>query len=707
MSFRRRVHSGSPYPIGAHWDGRGVNFALFSAHAEKVELCLFDPDSQREIERIPLPEYTDEVWHGYLPDCRPGQLYGYRVHGPHEPTAGHRFNPNKLLIDPYARELVGQLKWSDSHFGFRHDHPKVDLSFDRRDNARLMPKCRVVDTAFSWSEDRPPAVSWSQTVIYETHLRGMTMRHPLVPRNLRGTFLGLAQPAVIDHLVQLGITTLELLPVHAAIDERALIARGLRNYWGYNSVNFFAPDPRFYVASAHGDFKTMVERLHDAGIEVILDVVYNHTAEGNHLGPTLSLKGIDNLSYYRLVPGDERFYENYSGCGNTLNLRHPRVLQLVTDSLRYWVEEMHVDGFRFDLAASLAREKTAFDGGSGFLDVVRQDPVLSRVKLIAEPWDLGGDGYRLGGFPPGWSEWNGRYRDTLRRFWRGDAGLIGELASRLTGSSDLFGWGGRRPRASINFITAHDGFTVRDLVSYEKKHNEANFENNQDGTDANYAWNCGVEGETSDPEVAILRARQIRNLMASLLLSQGVPMILAGDEFGRTQQGNNNAYCQDNPISWLDWAHVNEDLHAFVRSLIKLRRDYPVLHRDRFFSGQRIPGTTVKDILWITPEGREMSHQDWGAPFSRSLGFLLGGRPMEGEGRESSLLILLNAYVEPITYRLPESGQSGWTTLLDTAATGKAQRSGSLTQCVVHPHSLMVLAPSVGVRGQNRDKGQD
>lgn len=708
MPTVRRVRSGSPYPLGAHWDGRGVNFAIFSAHAEKVELCLFDSGNQREVERIALPEYTDEVWHGYLPDCRPGQLYGYRVHGPYEPAEGHRFNPHKLLLDPYARELVGQLRWSDSHFGFRTDHPKADLSFDRRDNARVMPKCRVIDTAFSWTDDHPPAVPWSQAVIYEAHPRGMTMRHPLVPRNLRGTFLGLAQPAVIDHLVQLGVTTIELLPVHAIIDERHLVEQGLRNYWGYNSVGFFAPDPRYYSSSAHGDFKTMVGRLHDAGIEVVLDVVYNHTAEGNHLGPTLSLKGIDNLSYYRLVPGNERFYENYSGCGNTLNLRHPRVLQLVMDSLRYWVEEMHVDGFRFDLAASLAREKAGFDGGSGFLDAVRQDPTLSRVKLIAEPWDLGGDGYRLGGFPPGWSEWNGRYRDTLRRFWRGDGGLIGELASRLTGSSDLFGWGGRRPWASINFITAHDGFTLRDLVTYEHKRNEANCEDNRDGTDANYAWNCGVEGETADPDVLALRARQVRNLMASLLLSQGVPMILAGDELGRSQHGNNNAYCQDNAIGWVDWSHADEEFQAFVQLLLKLRRDFPVLRKQRFFTGREFPQSSVKDILWITPDGREMSHDDWVAPYTHSLGFLLGVDPSLAEEREAPLLVLCNAYVEPITYRLPDEGGEEWIVLLDTASAADGGRLGRvepLAQCVVQPYSLAVLTPLSSVRGYGREKG--
>ncbi|HLN24056.1 MAG TPA: glycogen debranching protein GlgX [Patescibacteria group bacterium] len=702
MVSHHRVWPGAPYPLGATWDGKGVNFALFSAHAEKVELCLFDGHNQREVERISLPEYTDEVWHGYLPDCRPGQLYGYRVSGPYEPTAGHRFNPNKLLIDPYAKELVGLLKWTDAHFGYRTDHPKGDLSYDRRDNARAMPKCRVVDTAFTWGDDRRPTVSWSQTVLYEAHLRGMTMRHPLVPNNVRGTFLGLAQPAVIDHLVHLGVTTLELLPVHAIVDERNLVERGLRNYWGYNPIGFFAPDPRYYSASSHGDFKTMVQRLHEAGIEVILDVVYNHTAEGNQMGPTLSLKGIDNASYYRLCAGNERFYENYSGCGNTLNLRHPRVLQLVMDSLRYWVEEMHVDGFRFDLAASLAREKAGFDGGSGFLDAVRQDPVLCRAKMIAEPWDLGGDGYRLGAFPPGWSEWNGRYRDTVRRFWKGDGGLIGDLASRLTGSSDLFGWGGRRPWASINFITAHDGFTMKDLVSYNGKHNEANFENNQDGTDANDSWNCGVEGETDDPKINTLRIQQIRNLLTTMFLSQGVPMLVAGDEMGRSQRGNNNAYCQDNELGWIDWSSVDEDLLAFVRKLIKLRRKHPVLHRQRFFTGRRMPGTGIKDIAWVTPEGREMGHQDWIAPYARSLAYVLGGEAgQESEVMDDGFLVLFNAFHEPITYILPEGTRGrSWHVAIDTSlpsGMGGNRRCEDCAEYVVQARSVSVLIRKGGL----------
>jgi len=710
---RHRLWPGSPYPLGATWDGKGVNFALFSAHAEKVELCLFDAKTHREVERVVLPEYTDEVWHGYLPDARPGQLYGYRVHGPYEPAAGHRFNANKLLIDPYAKELAGLLKWSDTHFGYRTDNPRADLSFDRRDNARGMPKCRVVDGAFTWGDDRHPNVPWSKTVVYEAHLRGMTMRHPLVPLNLRGTFLGLAQPALIDHMSRLGITTVELLPVHAGVDERNLVERGLRNYWGYNPIGFFAPDPRYYVSSAHGDFKTMVQRMHEAGIEVILDVVYNHTAEGNHMGPTLSLKGIDNASYYRLCSGNERFYENYSGCGNTLNLRHPRVLQMVMDSLRYWVEEMRVDGFRFDLAASLAREKSGFDGGSGFLDAIRQDPVLSRVKLIAEPWDLGGDGYRLGAFPPGWSEWNGKYRDSVRRFWRGDGGLIGEVASRLTGSSDLFGWGGRRPWASVNFITAHDGFTLRDLVTYNGKHNEPNFENNQDGTDANYSWNCGAEGESDDPVVKQARLQQTRNLLVTLFLSQGIPMLLAGDEMGRTQKGNNNAYCQDNDTGWIDWNNVDEELYAFVRKLIRLRRKHPALRRAQFFTGRRLAGTKVKDIAWITPEGREMGHQDWIAPYARSLGFLLGGEagPEQGEVTGSGFLVLMNAYHEPITYTLPECGRGqNWELVIDTSHPAgfirRGERREDAEKYQVQARSVTVLIRKGGI-AERLDEGEE
>ncbi len=701
MTASRRLRPGSPYPLGATWDGDGVNFALFSAHAEKVELCLFDAHGHSELERIALPEYTDEVWHGYLPEARPGQLYGYRVHGPYDPMQGHRFNAHKLLIDPYAKALSGSLIWSDAHFGFRLGSPRQDLSMDRRDNARCMPKCRVMDTAFSWSRDRPPRVPWPETILYELHVRGFTARHPLVPAQLQGTFLGLSQPAVTDHLVKLGVTAVELLPVHATIDERHLLDKGLRNFWGYNTINFFAADPRYTLSNPHGDFKTMVRRLHDCGIEVILDVVYNHTAEGNHLGPTLSYRGIDNLSYYRLSPGHERWYENFSGCGNTLNLRHPRVLQMVMDSLRYWVEEMHVDGFRFDLASSLAREKAEFDGGSGFLDAVRQDPVLSRVKLIAEPWDLGGDGYRLGGFPPGWSEWNGRYRDTVRRFWRGDGGQIGDLASRLTGSSDLFGRGGRRPWASLNFVTAHDGFTMKDLVCYERKHNESNGEGNRDGTDANYAWNCGHEGPSRDLRIQALRRQQVRNMLATLLLSQGVPMLLAGDEMGRSQGGNNNAYCQDNEIGWVDWANVDEAALAFVQALTALRRAHPVFRRPRFFEGRVMRDRAVKDITWITPEGREMTQADWMLPYARSLAFILGGESCAfdsatgREERDDTFLVMLNAHTETVAHTLPLPPLGPWwDVVLDTAKgeplwPGEVWDSGG--RYPLRPHSMAVL----------------
>ena len=714
MPTRRRIWAGAPYPLGATWDGNGVNFALFSANAESVELCLFDAHGGRELERIPLPEYTDEVWHGYLPDVRPGQLYGYRVHGPYDPLRGHRFNPHKLLIDPYAKLLSGTLSWSDTHFGFRLGSTRQDMMIDRRDNARFMPKCKVVDTAFTWFGDRPPNVPWSEAVIYEMHVRGFTVRHPGVAPQYQGTFLGLSQPSVIDYLQRLGITTVELLPVQAIVDERHLVDKGLRNYWGYNPINFFAADPRYYTANAHGDFKTMVQRLHGAGIEVVLDVVYNHTAEGNHLGPTLSYRGIDNASYYRLVPGSERWYENYSGCGNTLNLGHPRVLQMVMDSLRYWVEEMHVDGFRFDLAASLAREKTGFDAGSGFLDAVRQDPVLSKVKLIAEPWDIGGDGYRLGGFPPGWSEWNGAYRDTVRRFWRGDGGLIGELASRLTGSSDLFGWGGRRPWASLNFVTAHDGFTLKDLVSYEAKRNEANGEGNRDGTDANYSWNCGTEGPTRDPAITKLRAQQMRNLMVTLMLSQGVPMMLAGDEMGRSQDGNNNAYCQDNELGWIDWGVVDEEMLAFTRALIGLRRAHPVFRRPRFFAGRQVREGDLKDITWVTPDGREMGQGDWTMPFARSLAFILGGPSSATDAAaarqepDDTFMVLMNAYTDTIPFTLPPASLApAWEVALDTSKRepmwpGESWNAGN--RFPLPAHSVVVLKRRTKVGGVERHR---
>jgi len=547
------VWPGRPDPRGARWDGEGVNFALFSEHAEAVELCVFDDAGRRELQRIALTERTDQVWHCYLPEARPGMLYGYRVRGPYRPDEGHRFNAHKLVLDPYAMQIVGALRWSDALFGYAVGHKREDLSYDRRDSASGVPKCKVIDSAFTWGDDRRPDVPWHETVIYELHVRGFTLQHPAVPPALRGTYAGLATAPVIDFLKRLGVTTVELMPVHAFVDDRRLVEKGLRNYWGYNTIGFFAPDARYSASGKVNEFKTMVKTLHSAGLEVILDVVYNHTAEGNEMGPTLCFRGIDNHSYYRLQPDDERRYLDFTGTGNTLDMRHPAAMQLLMDSLRYWVNGMHVDGFRFDLASALARELHEVDRLGAFFDILRQDPVLSRVKLIAEPWDLGEGGYQVGNFPPGWAEWNDKYRDTMRAYWKGDGGLIGEFARRLTGSSDLYGRSGRLPHASINFVTAHDGFTLHDLVSYNDKHNESNLEDNRDGHNHNLSWNCGVEGPTDDPAINALRARQKRNLLATLLLSQGVPMLLAGDEIGRTQRGNNNAYCQDNATSWIDW----------------------------------------------------------------------------------------------------------------------------------------------------------
>ncbi|WP_207477808.1 glycogen debranching protein GlgX [Arenibaculum pallidiluteum] len=672
---RTTVRPGRPHPLGATWDGNGVNFAIFSANATKVELCLFDKSGTREVERIPLPEYTDEIWHGYLPDARPGLLYGYRVHGPYEPSAGHRFNPNKLLVDPYARALHGAIRWSDAHFGYRVGSSRLDLSFDRRDNARAMPKCRVVDPAFTWGDDRPPRVPWSDVVLYETHLRGHTMRHPDVPAPLRGTCAGLSSQPVIAHLRELGVTSVELLPVHAFCDDRHLVQQNLRNYWGYNTLNFFAPEPRYLSSGAIAEFRTMVARLHEAGIEVILDVVYNHTGEGNQMGPTLSFRGIDNASYYRLRQDNRRYYVDDTGTGNTLDLTHPRVLQLVMDSLRYWVTEMHVDGFRFDLATTLAREAHGYDPGSGFLDACRQDPVLQTAKLIAEPWDIGPGGYQVGAFPPGWAEWNDRYRDAVRRYWRGDAGVLPELAARITGSADLFERKGRRPWASVNFVTAHDGFTLDDLVSYERKHNEANKEGNRDGHDANHSSNHGAEGPTADPQLRALRDRQKRNMLATVLLSQGTPMLLGGDEIGRTQRGNNNAYCQDNEISWFDWSRreTGHELTAFVKRLLRLRRQHPVLRRPVFLHGRQTSGSGVRDITWYTPDGVEKTSDQWRDPEARTLGVLLNGEagfymaPDGAPAHDSTLLLVLNAFHGVVPFVLPRiPGAKSWRCLLDT-----------------------------------------
>ncbi|MET0329844.1 MAG: glycogen debranching protein GlgX [Dyella sp.] len=666
-----RVREGFPFPLGATWDGLGVNFALFSANATRVELCLFDSEG-RETERIALPEHTDEVWHGYLPDARPGQVYGYRVHGPYEPQAGHRFNPNKLLLDPYARQIVGELIWNDALFGYTIGHPDGDLSYDERDSAPYVPKSQVIDPAFTWGREQRPRIPWDQTVIYETHVRGYTMRHPRVPPELRGTFAGLGVKEVTDYIRRQGVTAVELMPIHAFVDDKYLLDMGLRNYWGYNTLGFFAPQPRYMARSTVNEFKEMVSRLHDAGLEVLLDVVYNHTAEGNENGPTLSLRGIDNLSYYRLAD-DSRYYINDTGTGNTLNLSHPRVLQLVTDSLRYWANDMHVDGFRFDLATILGREWHGFDQGGGFLDVCGQDPTLSRVKLIAEPWDLGPGGYQMGGFPPGWAEWNDRFRDTLRAFWRGDEGRLSELATRLTGSSDLFDRRGRKPYASVNFITAHDGFTLHDLVSYDQKHNEANGENNNDGPDHNYSWNHGHEGVTEDATILALRDRQQRNLLGSLLLSQGTPMLLAGDEFSHTQAGNNNAYGQDNELTWLDWLAATDgvDLAAYVRQLIKIRQRYPLLRRKHFLTGRVNEQSNVRDVTWLRPEGGVMEEADWNAPHRRTVGMLLEGRAEEIENRKHgwkySLLLLLHAGAEDIPFCLPASTQpEGWQLLVSS-----------------------------------------
>ena len=670
------VWPGDPYPRGATWDGEGVNFSLFSAHAEKVELCVFDATGRQEQQRIEIKERTDETWHCYLPEARPGLLYGYRVHGPYRPEEGHRFNPHKLLVEPYAKHLSGNLRWSDAHFAYRVGHAKEDLSFDRRDNAAGMPKCRVIDPAFTWGEDRRPRVPWNDTVIYELHVRGFTMRHPDVPAALRGTYAGLASAPVIDWFRRLGVTTIELMPVHWFVDDRHLVEKGLRNYWGYNSLAFFAPDLRYSSTGRVSEFKTMVKTLHSAGLEVILDVVYNHTAEGSHMGPTLSLRGIDNASYYRLVPENPRYYKDYTGCGNTLNMREPRVLQLIMDSLRYWVLDMHVDGFRFDLASALARELHEVDRLGAFFDTIRQDPVLSQVKLIAEPWDLGEGGYQVGKFPLGWTEWNDRYRDAMRAYWKGDGGVIGEFARRFTGSSDLYETSGRKPHASINFITSHDGFTLEDLVSYNGKHNEANLEDNRDGHDNNLSWNCGAEGPTDDAQVRALRARQKRNFIATLLLSQGVPMLVAGDEIGRTQRGNNNAYCQDSELSWVDW-NLDEErrlLLEFVRRMVAIRRSHPVFRRHRFFQGRAIHGAGVKDILWLRPDGGEMTDHEWEHTFARSLGVYLAGAALEEMDRrghrltDENFLVLLSSHHETIPFTLPAPRPgTSWQVLVDTA----------------------------------------
>jgi glycogen operon protein len=674
-----RVWPGRPHPLGATWDGTGVNFALFSDHASGVELCLFDgPESDER--RIPLDERTDLVWHGYLPDVRPGQRYGYRVHGAYEPGRGHRFNPAKLLIDPYARALDGVLRWRDEVFGYRVQDPGQDLSRDDRDSAPFVPKSVVIDDAFDWGNDRPLRRPWHETVIYETHVKGFTMRHPGVPPELRGTYAGFTSDAALTYLGSLGITAVELLPVYHHLDEQALVTRDLTNYWGYNPISVFAPDPHYSSPGSPWapvtEFKRMVKALHREGIEVVLDVVYGHTAEGDHLGPTLSLRGIDNDSYYRLVPGQPRYYADFTGCGNTVNMREPRTIQLLMDSLRYWTLEMHVDGFRFDLASALARGTQDVDRLSTFFEVIHQDPVISQVKLIAEPWDLGAGGYQVGNFPPGWVEWNGRYRDAVRRYWRGDAVPVAELAYRLTGSSDLYQDDGRRPYASVNFVTAHDGFTLADLVSYDVKHNETNGEGNRDGIDDNLSWNCGVEGPTNAPAILALRERQQRNFLATLLLSQGVPMLCGGDEIGRTQRGNNNAYGHDDERSWLDWTLDDraQRLLTFARHVIGLRHEHAELRRRRFFQGQALCTAGMKDLAWLRPDGEEMTPGDWQQPTLRAFAFRLCGEAMDERDErgepitDDTLLVLLNAQAEGVTFVLPTAHPgTRWEVLVDTA----------------------------------------
>jgi glycogen operon protein len=679
QNAKPRVKEGSAAAHGAIWDGNGTNFTLFSAHATKVEVCLFDSDGGREVERIALPEYTNEVWHRYIPDVHPGSVYGLRVHGPYEPLKGHRFNPNKLVLDPYARGHIGELTWAPEVFGYTLGAKDEDLSFDTRDSAAFMPKCVVVDPNFDWKgQPRTRGVSWDRTVIYEAHVKGFTKRHPAVPEHLRGTYAGLGTKEIVDYVKSLGVTSIELLPVHTFVNDSHLLEKGLTNYWGYNSIGFFAPDPRYASAPDQclREFKEMVSRFHDAGLEVIMDVVYNHTAEGNERGPTLSFKGIDNASYYRLLPDDQRFYINDTGTGNTLNISHPHVIEMVTDSLRYWVNETHVDGFRFDLGTILAREQNGFDNQSGFLKACHQDPVLRTVKLIAEPWDCGPGGYQVGAFPPGWAEWNDRYRDTVRDYWKGQASASA-VAQRLCASAEVFNQHGRRPWACVNLVTAHDGFTLNDVVTYNNKHNEANGEDNKDGSDDNRSWNCGVEGPSEDKQINELRGRQRRNMLATLMLSQGTPMMVAGDEVGRTQRGNNNAYCQDNDISWLDWelSAKGNALIQFLRKVTGLRAKYPILRRSRFLTGAYDEDLGVKDLTWINASGSEMSAEEWSDANMKCFGMLMDGRArptgVPQRGTEAAMLMVLNSHHDLVEFTLPPYPDgTNWELLLDTNVDG-------------------------------------
>ncbi len=695
-----RIWPGKPYPLGASWDGVGTNFSVFSEVAERIELCLFDAAGNET--RIDLPEVSSFIFHGYLPNIAPGQRYGFRVHGPWEPESGHRCNPNKFLLDPYSKAVEGEVNWNEAVFPYHFNEP--DTSRNDDDSAAYMPKSVVTNPYFDWANDRRPQTPWHQTIIYETHVKGFTMRHPGIPENLRGTYAGMAHPAAIRYLKQLGVTAVEVLPIHQFVHANHLLERNLRNYWGYDSICFLAPHNEYAASGQLGqqvtEFKQMVKALHAEGIEVILDVVYNHTAEGNHMGPVLAMKGIDNATYYRTHQG--RYYMDYTGTGNSLNMRHPHVLQLIMDSLRYWLVEMHVDGFRFDLAATLARELHDVDRLSAFFDIIQQDPIISQVKLIAEPWDVGEGGYQVGNFPSLWSEWNGKYRDVVRDFWRGTDQTLDEFATRLTGSSDLYAANGRRPYASINFVTAHDGFTLRDLVSYNDKHNEANGEGNNDGADDNRSWNCGVEGPTDEQAVLDLRARQQRNFLTTLLLSQGVPMLVGGDEFGRTQHGNNNGYCQDNELSWFDWEHMDDGLRAFVARVIQFRKEHPVFQRRRWFHGRQVRGTGVSDIGWFKPDGELMSDADWGAGYARTVGVFLNGKAIptpdhRGEPIiDDSFYLLFSAHNEPMNFKLPTCPWGDrWEKVIDTnkpvpdLREHQAHKAGD--EVWVQAYSIMVL----------------
>jgi isoamylase len=712
----RTILPGKPYPQGATWDGTGVNFAVYSERATGVDVCLYEDLETNNCETVQMRECTGFVWHCYLPGIKLGQLYGYRVQGPYEPERGNRFNPAKLLIDPYAKAIAGSLNWDAPVFGYKLGDPEADISRDDSDDAWGVPKCVVTTSHFDWENDRPPGTMLHDSVIYEVHVKGFTARHPDIPEELRGTYAGLAHPVAIEYLKKLGITAVELMPVHEFIDDKVLLSKGLHNYWGYNSINFFSPESRYSANGNHGEqigeFKHMVKTLHRAGIEVILDVVYNHTAEGNQLGPTLSFKGIDNATYYRLEKDNPRFYTDYTGTGNTLNVRHPQVLKLIMDSLRYWVQEMHVDGFRFDLAAALARELHAVDRLSAFFDIINQDPVISQAKLIAEPWDVGEGGYQVGKFPPLWAEWNGKYRDVVRRYWKGDDGQLAELGYRLTGSSDLYQRDGRHPGASINFVTAHDGFTLHDLVSYNGKHNEANGEDNRDGTNDNHSWNCGAEGETGDPKILALREKQMRNFLLTLLVSQGVPMICGGDEIGRTQKGNNNAYAQDNDVSWFEWNRSDraKALLEFTQELVKLRREHPNLRRRKFFQDRpispatpqrQVNGKSEKDITWLRPDGGEMTEEEWRAGWVRCFGAKLSGRTLEdvnGVGepiRDETFLIMFNPHHEPIQFYMPREPGVAWQVLFYTD-TESAERP------VIGPGEFYELGPHTSALLQER-----